>query len=73
MEFRLTYDGPLKTAVGVTEKHKLRMAFHDQLKLLWKQIPLRDRSDLLNSPPKQGRTSIIMDLALLLLFANAYP
>jgi len=63
MEFRLTYDGPLKAAAGVTEKHKLRMAFHNQLKLLWKQIPLKDRSDLLKSPAEARRASILTDVA----------
>jgi hypothetical protein len=62
MEFRLTYDGPLKAAAGVDEKHKLRVSFHNQLRLLWKQIPLRDRLNLLNSPPKKGHTSIIMEM-----------
>jgi len=62
MEFRLTYEGPLKAATGVDEKHKLRLSFHDQLRILWKQIPLRDRTDLLNNPPKKGNTSIIMEV-----------
>ena len=59
MEFRLTYDGPLKAAAGVNDKHELRKAFHDQFKVLWKQVPLVDNLDLLEDPPKKNRISII--------------
>ena len=61
MEFRLTYDGPLKAAAGVNEKHELRKTFHEQFKVLWKQIPLSDNLDLLENPPKKNRISIITD------------
>jgi len=40
MEFTLTYDGPLKASGSVKEKHKLRQNFHNQLLVLWSQIPL---------------------------------
>ena len=62
MEFRLTYEGPLKAKAGVKEKHELRKAFHEQLKILWKQIPLIDYQDLLETPPKDGKISIIYEL-----------
>lgn len=59
MEFRLIYDGPLKSAAGVDDKHYVRKAFHEQLKLLWKQVPLSDSHDLLEDPPKKNRISVI--------------
>jgi hypothetical protein len=59
MEFRLTYDGPLKASGGVDDKHGLRKAFHEQLKVLWKQIPLTDHLDLLADPPKKNGISVI--------------
>jgi len=59
VEFRLVYDGPLKASGGVNDKHALRKAFHDQFKVLWKQVPLSDRPDLLEDPPKKKNISII--------------
>jgi len=59
MEFRLIYDGPLKAAAGVDDKHHLRKAFHDQFKVLWEQVPLSDNQDLLEDPPKKNRISVI--------------
>ena len=59
MEFRLIYDGPLKAAARVDDKHKLRMAFHEQFKVLWNQIPLSDYREFLEDPPKKNSTSII--------------
>lgn len=61
MEFRLIYDGPLKAAAGVNDKHELRKPFHEQFKVLWKQIPLSDNKDLLEDPPKKNRISVIAD------------
>ena len=46
MEFRLIYDGPLKAAAGVDDKHHLRKAFHEQFKALWEQVPLSNNQDL---------------------------
>ncbi len=34
MEFRLVYDGPLKSNGGISEKQSLRRTFHVQLKEL---------------------------------------
>ena len=59
MEFRLIYDGPLKAAAGVNDKHHLRKAFHEQFKVLWNQVPLSDSQDLLEDPPKKNRISVI--------------
>jgi hypothetical protein len=59
MEFRLIYDGPLKAAAKVNQKHELRKAFHEQFKVLWEQIPLSDCTDLLEDPPKPNGVSII--------------
>jgi len=61
MESRLTYEGPLKAAAGVSEKHTLRRDFHEQLRVLWKQVPLSEYSSLLSSPPLEGEVSIIQD------------
>jgi len=58
MEFRLTYDGALKAAAGVPDKHRLREAFHKQFKVLWKQIPLSDNLHLLNDPNSTSALSI---------------
>lgn len=59
MEFRLIYEGPLKAAAGVKDKHHLRKAFHKQFRVLWKQVPLSDHQDLLEYPPKKNAISII--------------
>lgn len=59
MEFRLIYDGPLKAASRVDDKHELRKVFHEQFKVLWKQIPLSDHQDLLEGPPKKNSISVI--------------
>jgi hypothetical protein len=60
MEFRLTYSGPLKAAAGIKEKHQLRYYFHQQFKVLWNQIPLNERADLLESPPKKKNNICII-------------
>ncbi len=63
MEFRLTYSGPLKSAAGIKEKHQLRYAFHNQFKVLWNQLPLNERSELLENPPKRkGDICIVREL-----------
>lgn len=59
MEFRLIYDGPLKAAAGIDDKHQLRKAFHGQFKVLWKQVPLSDSQDLLEDPAKKNGLSVI--------------
>ena len=60
MEFRLIYDGPLKTNAGIRDKHILRKAFHEQLRILWAQPPLIDFIDYLNAPSTNRNESIII-------------
>ncbi len=59
MEFRLTYEGPLKASAGVPDKQALRRCFHNQLRVLWDQVPLNDCKDLLNPSPSTGGVSIL--------------
>ncbi len=55
MEFRLTYQGPLKgSGRDVRHKQTVRRALHPQLKALWDLAPLRDLLDRVpdqNAPP----------------------
>jgi len=51
MEFRLIYRGILKANGNKEHKHKLRQAFHVQLKELWKQPPLKGYEDWAKSKP----------------------
>ena len=41
MQFRLTYEGPLKSGASATtkHKHKIRRVFHPQLRALWDSHP----------------------------------
>jgi len=48
MEFKLVYEGRLKSNADATEKHHIRELFHDQLNELWKHPPLSECSDWLN-------------------------
>jgi hypothetical protein len=61
MEFRLIYDGPLKSGQGkglTGDKHAIRKAIHQQLVQLWEVIPdLKMRSEahsILSAPPTKG-------------------
>jgi hypothetical protein len=47
MEFTLHYSGDLKTNADRVQKHKIRKAFHIQMKEMWNHEPLRDRKDLI--------------------------
>ena len=62
MEFTLYYRGPLKATTTKNrrkrEKHALRQHFHEQLKELWDQTPLRDHWHLLGPRPRTGYTGI---------------
>ena len=40
MEFRLFYEGPLKSNGDAKAKHTIRKKFHQQLKRLWEQHDL---------------------------------
>jgi hypothetical protein len=52
MEFRLTYNGRLKSRSSATkeDKHEIRKKLHPQLRTLWSRDPLRDRGAHLNDP-----------------------
>ena len=39
MEFRLTYDGDLRSGGDASHKHSIRKVFHKQLKQLWQVTP----------------------------------
>ena len=41
MRFTLHYRGPLKANAEASEKHKLRMKFHEQVRDLWEREPLK--------------------------------
>jgi hypothetical protein len=66
MEFRLVYEGSLKSGAGsgvVAEKHAIRKAIHKQLAQLWQVIPdLKMRSDehsILTVTPATSNPKII--------------
>ena len=51
MEFKLHYEGVLKSNGNATVKHELRRYFHPQLKELWKYRPLKDYVHMTGVPP----------------------
>src|SRR2546425_2393014 len=55
MHFRLFYQGPLKANGMPADKHRIRRAFHSQLKNLWQQPPLADVTKGLNFDPSKGK------------------
>jgi hypothetical protein len=59
MEFTLYYRGELKANRGPKDKQALRRIFHNQLSVLWNQIPLKERHDLIAQPPIEGKMNII--------------
>jgi hypothetical protein len=64
MQFRLLYEGPMppRQRVDVAGIHKIRMAFHPQVKALWQYEPLSLMQDFLREPvPKgpEGRVAIL--------------
>jgi hypothetical protein len=64
MEFRLVYRGPLQSgrSAGPAEKHRIREAFHPQLRALWQEPPLIGRLNL-DSPFGDPRmTSTIREI-----------
>jgi len=54
VEFRLVYQGPLKSNGSVADKHKIRRDLHPQLKELWNQPPLNEYRDFLKPVPEEG-------------------
>ena len=59
MEFRLIYQGPLKSNGSKEHKHQIRRALHPQLKELWNQPPLNDYREYLQPGPEKDSTSVI--------------
>lgn len=58
MEFKLYYEGVLKSNSNAKNKHCLRIHFHKQLKQLWNYLPLKDRDDWFNISHKNGNSLI---------------
>jgi hypothetical protein len=56
LQFRLVYRGPLKprNSSTIRDKQDMRQQFHEQLKLLWNQFPLKEAHDLID-PKKMGK------------------
>ena len=59
MEFTLHYRGELKANRGPKDKHALRRHFHAQLGILWQQVPLKERGDLLGRDANDVGSSIV--------------
>jgi hypothetical protein len=57
MEFRLKYEGPLKSKGDKQEKHRLREYFHPQLKELFTQPPFQKIADYFQSLHSELMTS----------------
>jgi hypothetical protein len=52
MEFKLIYEGKLKSNADSTEKHRIRQVFHDQLLNAWNYPPLKEEyQDWIKLPP----------------------
>ena len=56
MEFRLTYNGRLKSRSSATrgDKHEIRKKLHPQLRALWSRDPLAGRERSSNGPQRGG-------------------
>lgn len=62
MEFKLFYEGNLKSNSDKNEKNKIRHFFNKQLKILWNQMPLNEYRSYLAYPPEQNTISIITNI-----------
>lgn len=51
MEFKLIYQGKLKSNADRDEKHRIRQIFHKQLKNAWNFPPLNEVKDWIKIPP----------------------
>jgi hypothetical protein len=58
MRFTLHYRGKLKANGSPSHKHEIRRAFHVQLMRLWRQPPLSDHKDYLESARGDGNYSL---------------
>ena len=54
MEFRLIYEGPLRSNADAKNKHAIRKAFHQQLKQLWEQHELLQLASTRYISPLEG-------------------
>jgi hypothetical protein len=71
MEFRLTYEGPLRTSGNANHKHEIRRTIHPQLKRLWSITShLKDMVDPLPTSPFSGEGTTPRAAALAKRFAR---
>ena len=64
MEFRLVYEGPLKSNGSVRHKQDIRRYLHGQFAVLWKQPPLDEVPELLTENPKKDYISILQKVGI---------
>jgi len=62
VEFRLVYEGPLRSNGDIKHKQEIRRVLHSQLKELWQQSPLKDNS-LLIEPNSTSDINILKPVA----------
>ncbi len=63
MEFRLIYQGELKSNARPPEKQVIRRYFHKQLEELWTQVPLIDFRKCLNPQAPAHEITIIQNIS----------
>ena len=59
MQFRLVYQGSLRSNGNATHKQEIRRAFHPQLRHLWDERPLNGFRTRLEDAPQDGEASVI--------------
>jgi hypothetical protein len=57
MEFKLVYQGKLKSNGDAREKHRIRLIFHQQLKNLWNYPPLAEEKEWIALPTQHSHQS----------------
>jgi hypothetical protein len=64
MQFRLVYEGPLKSHRSARPRHlmEIRRVFHSQLRELWRQPPLEDQACHLLQPVTDSGTGIVSEV-----------
>jgi hypothetical protein len=64
VEFTLTYRGLLRANGSSADKQQIRRKIHQQMKVLWQQLPLSDTAKYLTDPPApQGSIALIRPLS----------
>lgn len=64
MEFALTYRGLLRANGTSVDKQRIRQTIHQQMKVLWQQLPLSDTVKYLVDPPSpEGSLALIRPLS----------